>query len=290
MDPSEQATTDGADAPAMTCYRHPKREATIRCTRCDRPICTDCMNPAAVGFQCPDCVAEGRRTVRQARTIAGGRPSGDPMRLTIALIAVFVVAFIAQQVAPELTARFGGLVSNARVRPTAGIAAGEYYRLVTPGLLHNGVFHLGLNCYALYFTGPRVETALGRVRFVAVYLLAEFGGGVLAYLLNGPGYSSVGASGAIFGLFGAMYVLAKRMRIDTGPITGLLVINLVIGFVFPRIGWEGHVGGLIVGAALTAAYAYAPKDRRTLVQVGATVLVVAILVAATVIRTAMLTG
>ena len=270
----------------MTCYRHPKREATIRCTRCERPICTDCMNPAAVGFQCPECVAEGRRTVRQARTIAGGRPSGDPMKTTTTLIAIFIIVFIAQMTVQGFDGRFVGLVSNSGVgRPTRGIAAGEYYRLIIAAFMHGGIFHILMNSYALYFTGPRIEAALGRSRFLVVYALSALGGGVAGYLLRQPGEAGLGASGAVFGLFGASFVLAKRLRADTGPITGLLVINLVLGFVIPGIGWEAHLGGLATGAALTAAFTYAPKDRRLVIQASATVLIVVLLVVATVLRT-----
>jgi len=144
--------------------------------------------------------------------------------------------------------------------------------------------------WALIFVGPALEHVLGRVRFLAVYLASALGGSVLYYLIAPVGIPALGASGAIFGLFGAWFVLARRLRIDSRLIVGLIVLNLVIGFVVPNIGWQAHVGGLIVGAALTAAYVYAPRANRAAIQVGATVLVFALLILGVVVRDYQLVG
>ena len=139
--------------------------------------------------------------------------------------------------------------------------------------------------WALYVVGPPLEQALGRLRFTAVYLLSALGGSVFIYVIGQPNLPSVGASGAIFGLFGAWFVVARRLRLDPRGIIVLIVLNLVISFTIPSIAWQAHVGGLITGAALTAAYAYAPRNQRTLVQAGATAVILALLIIATVIRT-----
>jgi membrane associated rhomboid family serine protease len=177
------------------------------------------------------------------------------------------------------------------------VAAGEWYRLVTSAFLApatglNGLGFLDIlfNMWALIFVGPSLEGLLGRARFLAVYLVSAVGGGVLYYFLAPPNYPAVGASGAIFGLFGAWFVLARRLRLDARQIIILIVINLGISFAVPGIAWQAHVGGLIAGAGLTAAFAYAPRRSRALTQAAATVAILAILVIAVVIRDNQLVG
>jgi membrane associated rhomboid family serine protease len=138
--------------------------------------------------------------------------------------------------------------------------------------------------WALLLVGPGLERLLGRLRFLAVYLLSALGGSVLFYVLVPPDQPALGASGAVFGLFGAWFVVSRRMQVDTRAIVILIVINLAIGFVVPNIAWQDHVGGLLTGGLLTAAYAYAPRKHRALVQAGATVAIVALLAAAVVVR------
>jgi membrane associated rhomboid family serine protease len=139
--------------------------------------------------------------------------------------------------------------------------------------------------WALILVGPALERLLGRLRFLAVYLLSALGGSVLFYLLAPVHEWGLGASGAIFGLFGAYFVVARRLRVDSRSIVFLIVLNLVISFAVAGIAWQAHVGGLLTGGLLTAAYAYAPRNQRTLVQAGATVAVVAVLVIAVLART-----
>lgn len=279
MSTTEPAPGQQAEAP--TCYRHPSRETYVRCTRCDRYICPDCMRSAAVGHQCVECVRDGGRTVRRARTVFGGRVSTTPV-VTYTLIAINVVAFLLQSADRGLERRYA-----LAAFPVA--ADGQYERLVTAAFLHYGIAHLLLNMWALYVVGQPLEQWLGRLRFTALYGLSALGGSVMVYLFAAPNSLTAGASGAIFGLFGAIFVVAKRLNYDVRGIAVLIVLNLVITFTFNGISWQGHIGGLITGSALALAYAYAPRQSRTFVQLAASLAVAGAVVALVVFRTAQLT-
>ncbi|MHA7653466.1 rhomboid family intramembrane serine protease [Mycobacterium sp. ML4] len=259
-------TQSPVDAP--TCYRHPGRQTYVHCTRCERPICGDCMRSAAVGHQCVECVQEGARTVRPQRTRFGGRErSGRPV-VTLALIAVNVLAFIAEMAIPDVQRQFA-------LWPPA-VADGQYYRLVTSAFLHYGPTHLLLNMWALYVVGQPLEMWLGRLRFSALYAVSGLGGSVLVYLLAPLNTPTAGASGAVFGLFAATFVVAKRLTLDVRWVGAVIVVNLAFTFVAPlvssqQISWQGHLGGLVSGAVIAAAYVYAPRQRRDAVQAAATV-------------------
>ncbi len=259
-----------------TCYRHPDRATYVRCTRCNRYICSECMHDAAVGHQCADCVAAGAQTVRKPRTSFGGRQYGAKPVVTYALIAINVVMFVLQSASGQL--------QNELVLRSPAVADGDLYRLLTSAFLHYGLTHLLFNMWALWVVGPPLEIWLGRLRFGALYILSALGGSVCVYLLSSLGAATAGASGAVFGLFGATFVVGKRLNLDVGWVVGLIVINLVITFVIPlvssqNISWQGHIGGLATGAVVAAAYAYAPHARRTLVQVGASVAILVLFAA-----------
>jgi membrane associated rhomboid family serine protease len=239
------------------------------------------MRDAAVGHQCVECVRAGGRTVRRARTVFGGRASTTPV-VTYTLIAINVVAFLLQSADRGLERRYA-----LAAFPVA--ADGQYERLVTAAFLHYGIAHLLLNMWALYVVGQPLEQWLGRLRFTALYGLSALGGSVMVYLFAAPNSLTAGASGAIFGLFGAIFVVAKRLNYDVRGIAVLIVINLVFTFTFNGISWQGHIGGLITGSALAVAYAYAPRQSRTLVQLGASLAVAAAVVALVAFRTAQLT-
>jgi membrane associated rhomboid family serine protease len=164
----------------------------------------------------------------------------------------------------------------------------QYYRLLTGAFLHVAIWHIAVNMLVLLLVGPALEAMLGRVRYTAVYLLSAVGGGVLVYLVEGVGYATLGASGAIFGMFAAYWVLARRVRADTSAITGTIVLNLIISVTFPGISLWGHLGGLITGALVGAVLAFSPP-RRWQIQLAGTVAIAAILVVATLIRTSSLT-
>jgi membrane associated rhomboid family serine protease len=144
--------------------------------------------------------------------------------------------------------------------------------------LHFGILHIASNMYVLFLVGPALERALGRTRFVALYLVAGFGGSVASFLLSGPNEVAAGASGAIFGLFGAYYVVARKMGGETGAIIGTIVVNLFISVAIPNIDIRAHIGGLIVGAILGAVLAYAPRQQQLLVQVGGFGVVIVVIV------------
>jgi len=220
------------------------------------------MRAAAVGHQCVECVQEGARTIRQPQTQFGGRePAGIPV-ITYALIAINVLVFIAQK-------SVAGLQSQLTLWPPA-VADGQLYRLVTSAFVHYGTTHLLLNMWALYVVGPPLEMLLGRLRFGALYAVSLLGGSVLVYLLT-QNTATAGASGAVFGLFGAMFVVAKRLNLDMRWVVVVIVINLVFTFVARGISWQGHVGGLVTGALVGAAYVYAPREHRNAIQAAVTV-------------------
>ncbi|HEU5157387.1 MAG TPA: rhomboid family intramembrane serine protease [Streptosporangiaceae bacterium] len=279
MSTTEPAPDQQAEVP--TCYRHPSRESYVRCTRCDRYICPDCMRSAAVGHQCVECVREGGRTVRRPRTVFGGRVSSTPV-VTYTLIAINVVVFLLQSADRGLERRYA-------LAASAVALDGQYERMLTSAFMHYGIAHLLLNMWALYIVGQPLEQWLGRVRFTALYGLSALGGSVMVYLFAAPNSLTAGASGAIFGLFGAIFVVSKRLNYDVRGIAMLIVLNLVITFTFHGISWQGHIGGLITGSALAFAYAYAPRQSRTLVHVGASLAVAVAVVALVMFRTAELT-
>ena len=264
--PSESGSGPGTP---RTCYRHSGRETGVSCTRCSRPICPDCMVEASVGFQCPECVAEGNRRVRSARTTFGGRIVQKPY-VTWTILALMAVGFLAQLGTSDPVGQAGRspLVVEFGMHGFAAILQHEWYRLITAAFLHGGVMHLLFNGYAMYLLGQQLERWLGHGRFLALWVAGALAGSVTSALFV-PGQLSVGASGAIFALFGAVFVLGRRLRLDMRMILVLLALNLGITFLVPGISWTAHIGGLVAGLALGAVFAYLPtrkgrEDRRTL--------------------------
>ncbi|MEW2129177.1 rhomboid family intramembrane serine protease [Streptomyces sp. NPDC005435] len=298
----DQAAAGARDARSMpACYRHPDRETGVRCTRCDRPICPECMVDASVGFHCPDCVrgtahvpgpaAPAPAAAAAPRTLAGGRQSGDPRLVTKVLIGLNVVFFAVQQiVGAAFTNRFE-LIGSALVPQLGvqGVADGQYYRLLTAMFLHGGFLHIAFNMLSLWWIGGPLEAALGRARYLSLYLVSGLAGSALSYLMVAPNEPSLGASGAIYGLFGATVVLVRRLDYDMRPVIALLVVNLIITFQVPGIAWQAHIGGLVAGLGVGYAMIHAPRDRRTLIQYGACALVLAVVAILTLVRTAQLT-
>ncbi|MFI2260161.1 rhomboid family intramembrane serine protease [Streptomyces tubercidicus] len=281
------------------CHRHPDRPTGIRCTRCDQPICPECMISASVGFQCPDCVRNGGGTghapqAAAPRTIAGGTIAADPRLITKILLGINAAVFIAVLATggemSELVGRLDLLGLEQYGYQPVGVAAGEWYRLLTAMFLHQQIAHFAFNMLSLWWLGPPLEAALGRLRFTALYLLAGLGGSALSYLLAAPGQPSLGASGAIFGLLGATAVLLRRLNYDMKPVLILLGINLAFTFLWPHIAWQAHVGGLVVGAAVAFGMVHAPRDRRTLMHVATCVVAFLAVIAVVCVRTLQLVG
>ena len=259
---------------AVCCYRHPDRETGIRCTRCDRPICPECMISASVGFQCPDCVRAHTRSTRQ-RTVAGGVVARDPFLVTKILIGLNIAVFALEIWRGD---RLVGDLGLAAVCDPAGlpgghcygVADGEWYRVITSAFVHQRHFpptHILFNMLSLWWIGGPLEQMLGRVRYIAVYLISALAGSAAVLLLS-PDTLTIGASGAIFGLFGAFAVFMRRLNADMRPVLILLGLNIVFTFTWANVSWQGHLGGLVGGTAVAIAMAYAPRERRALVQWG----------------------
>ncbi|MCX5342316.1 rhomboid family intramembrane serine protease [Streptomyces atratus] len=292
-DQDRSAATDGS----LGCYRHPGRGTHIRCTRCDRPICPECMVNASVGFQCPDCARQGAGTghgpgAARPRTVAGAPVMADPRLITKILLGINVAVYIAVLANGALvnelvligraTTHFGG--------PLEGVAEGQWYRLVTSMFLHQEMWHILFNMLGLWWLGGPLEAVLGRARYLTLYMLSGLAGGALTYWLSAPVQGSLGASGAIFGLLGATAVLMRRLNYDMRPVFVLLAVNLVITFnPWGGIAWQAHVGGLIAGTLIAIGMVHAPRERRALVQYGTCALVLVAVVAIVVARTAALT-
>ncbi len=283
-------TDQPAPVGVPTCYRHPDRESHIRCQRCNRPICPDCMRDAAVGFQCPDCVAEGRKSTRSGRTAFGGmRPSnaGLTSYVLIGINAVIWIAILAtggsgSRLVDALGLRPNGLcllgqsgfdVSQAACSSQGGewlwgVADGAYWQLISSGFTQVQPLHIGFNMLALYVIGPQIELAVGRTRFLALYLLALLAGSAVV-MWAAPEYQlTLGASGAIYGLFAALLVIARKVGGDMRSLWALMAVNVAFTFLGPNISWQGHLGGFVGGGLVAAVLVFAPRGpRRTLVQV-----------------------
>ena len=292
---SPQEPRDAQGPP--TCYRHPDRETGITCTRCERPICPECMISASVGFQCPECVRGGSGTghspaATQPRTLAGGTIAQDPRLLTKIILAINLLVFVAVRVRGDSLLSDLVLIGEWPPHPfvpTEGVADGQAYRLVTSMFTHQEIWHIAFNMLGLWWLGGPLESALGRARYLTQYMLSGLGGSALTYLLEDASKASLGASGAIFGLLGATAVLMRRLNYDMRPVIALLALNLLFTFTWSGIAWQAHVGGLIAGVAIAYGMVHAPRERRALVQWGTCAVVFVVIVVTVVLRTAQLT-
>ena len=239
-----------ASAPeALHCYRHPDRETLLSCSSCERPICEKCMTTAAVGLRCPECAGGGRPRPQAPRRL-GAASSAMPVA-TVTLIAINVLAFLVEMAQGVALRGVGGsdLVDQGAIYGP-GVADGEWYRLVTGGFLHAGLLHLLFNMYLLWMVGGALERYAGTARFLAVYFSALLWGSAGALVMS-PDSRTVGASGAVFGLMAALFLLERQKGIALlgGSVGALLAINLVFTFVFPGVSIGGHIGGIIGGLA-----------------------------------------
>nr|WP_179519308.1 rhomboid family intramembrane serine protease [Nocardioides perillae] len=273
------------------------------------------MRDAAVGFQCPGCVAEGARSTRQGRTAYGGRRSGDPTRTSLGLIvvnaAVWLLVLATGGAGSAWVARLAqsgvGVCRDGDYRgyyPTAdericdaiggavwtpGVADGALWQLLTSAFTHVEVWHVGFNMLALWVLGPQLEAVLGRGRFLALYLLSALAGSTAVHWLTAPDVTTLGASGAVFGLMGALLVVALKVRGNVSQILTWLGINAVITVVGSSfISWQGHLGGFLGGVVVMAVLAYAPRRSRTFWQLCGLGAVAAVLLLLVAVRTALL--
>lgn len=270
-----------------TCYRHPGRESYIRCQRCERTICPDCMRDAAVGFHCPSCVSEGARQTRQAVAPYGGTRSGNPALTSMVLIGANVLVFLAvvasgaggsslvDRLALVTRGRceagqgfiFRGVTDAVDCQTRAGlwvpgVADGAVWQVLTSAFTHIEIWHIGFNMLALWFLGPQLELALGRMRFLALYLLAAVAGSAMVLWFESSQTQTLGASGAVFGLMGGLLVLAVKVGGNVSQIGGWLLINALLTFTIPNISWQGHLGGFLGGCLIAAVIVYSPRQRR----------------------------
>jgi membrane associated rhomboid family serine protease len=252
------------------CYRHPNVPTRVHCTRCERPICPDCMIPAPVGFQCPECVEEARRDFRKGpgRRLRGG------VSATNALLIAIAVPFVIEVVVGGPQALFGPseqtLFQLGAMQPIA-VASGQFWRLFTAMFLHAGILHIALNAYFFYLFGRIVEGSLGRTWMVIIYMVSGFLASVASYAFGPLTTIAVGASGAIAGVFGAFIAYAYRRRhmamyaANLRMALTVIVLNAVIAFGVRAIDWRAHVGGLIAGFVIGyLADQPAARQRRSL--------------------------
>jgi membrane associated rhomboid family serine protease len=266
--------TDSSPQPAAppACGRHPERPASVRCAHCNRPICTDCMIQAQVGWQCPDCTREGSTRSRQVPAFTRTSPgrsgvvgSTNPTPIVLTIVGINVVVFLLERFGTDMNVidRFG-------LWPYGVHANSQYYRAFTAMWLHANFLHIAGNMIALLIVGPALEVQLGKARFVALYIIAGLGGSVASYLLSPTNVVGIGASGAIMGVMGAYVVIGLRRRLPVTPVVALIVINLLIGF-SGNIDWRAHLGGLATGAVLAYVYDAAGRLRERQAELALTV-------------------
>jgi membrane associated rhomboid family serine protease len=265
------------------------------------------MIPASVGHQCPECVREGNRAQRPVVTAFGGDARiGSRAYVTKTLIAINVVMLAVGVLWSGVGTLFGGgmggllggssklidwggmigsrtLVQDGVVYHWDVLAHGEAYRFITSMFLHAGIIHLALNMWALWVVGRVIEQALGPARFLGLYLVAGLGGSLAVYLFTGPG-PTVGASGAIFGLFGALFILLRRVGRDASSVLTLIGINVLFTFTISGISVAGHLGGLLIGTIAALGLAYAPQKNRTVLQYGALGVLFVVIVVVALVR------
>jgi len=255
----------------MNCYRHPEREAYVRCQRCERFICPECQVESSVGFLCPEDAGGTPKQVnrQRVRALKLGRP-----KLTIAIIVINALFWLL-----EISPYGDYVISYLAYKPVFTTIAP--WQMLTAAFLHDASspLHLLFNMYTLYIFGQVLEPMLGKARYFALYLIAAFGGSVAVLLFGDPAATVVGASGAIFGLMGAYFILLRSIGQNSGQLMGLIAINLIFSFLNPGISWQAHIGGLVVGGIVAAIYAATRRAEQKAVQMAGLVVVVAALIA-----------
>lgn len=269
LPPGQPTGPDGTPTESTTCVRHPDRPTGLRCVRCGRPACPDCLREASVGYQCVDCVSAGQKRTRHPVTIAGARLSTTPV-VVPALIAVNVIVYVLTAVqAGSGTRNYSSALFDTFSLWPLPVAAGQWWLLITSGFLHIGLIHLALNMIALWVIGRDLELVLGRLRFTAIYFLSLVGGSTAVFLFADERTPVAGASGAVYGLMGGIAVAAFRLKVSLRPVLLVIGLNVVFSVTFPGISLLGHLGGLVTGALGTAALVYAPRPRQHVWQAAA---------------------
>ena len=284
------STLDGvSELQPVGCYRHPDRATQITCRRCGQPICGECMIPAAVGFQCPQCVRQHAKTSRQNRGVYGGERSANPRLTTITIIVINAVVWGVIQLAglakvQYRVVQFLGLLprgvcmaSDQAYYPgldhagcqgiggvwVPGVADGAWWQIFTSIFTHVAILHIAMNCLTLWFLGPALESMLGRVRFLVTYVVAGLVGSLTVYWLSAVTSLSYGGSGSLFGLMGALLFILWRQKADVRQLLMWLGLNVVITVIgYGTISWQAHLGGLVGGVVLAGIWVLVPHDSR----------------------------
>lgn len=267
--------SDAPDDRDNYCYRHPDRQSYILCQRCGRTICPQCSTQAAVGVHCPECVKEAKANAprRQPISIRAARSLRSNPQLpivTYVIIALCVLVYAAQF--------FLGNVITSWLVYFAPYSFAQPWRLLTSLVAHGSPLHLLSNMFSLFIIGRMLEPALGRLRYLALFLISGLGG-LAAVALVVPGTPVLGASGAIFGMLGALLVLIRRFGGNATQILVVVGINLALGFFIAGIAWQAHIGGFIAGAALTAVFVRTRSVTQRGIQVAASIGIAAALLA-----------
>jgi membrane associated rhomboid family serine protease len=232
----------------MYCYRHPDRETMVTCSECGRPICTECMYFAPVGIRCPEHSGQPQGAQRVTQGLRRASFEGTTAIVTKVLVAINVAVYLLELGAGGDVNGTGNEIFTKGVLFGPFVADGDYWRLFTAMFLHYGPFHLGMNMLALWWFGAAIEQALGRGRYLLLYLVSGLAGSAGALVFS-PDSATVGASGAIFGILGAALVLERqRTYVLGGGAFGIIALNLVITFALPGISIGGHLGGLAGGS------------------------------------------
>lgn len=230
----------------VSCHRHPGRVTRLRCSSCDQPICVDCSHDASVGQKCPRCIGQGQRNIRRV----SARPGLPPVVTALLVItcSVYVFTWLLPGLERDLI--------NELAMWNLGVSAGQWWRMVTAVVLHGSVFHILFNMWALYVFGPQLERESGSLPFLAMYLSSAAVGSLFVYLFSHLLTVSIGASGAIFGVFGVWLAGAYRMRHTPygrrllSQLGLLLAINFALPLLVPNIAWQAHLGGMAGGALI----------------------------------------
>jgi membrane associated rhomboid family serine protease len=281
--PSQQAALPG-------CWWHPNRQTGLSCARCGRPACPDCLRDAAVGFQCIDCVQTGQKQQKvqrkqhdqaglTSRTIVGAKYSQRAV-VTPVLIALNVLVYLvtAVQAKSPMENQHAQLFIDGVLFSPSIAFDGEWWRLFISGFLHYGLIHLAVNMFSLWMLGKDLELLLGKARFTAVYLLSLLGGSISVFVFDDPGRPTAGASGAIYGLLGAILIVILKLKMNPTQVIGVIALNLVISVSIPNISLLGHLGGFVIGAVAMAALVFAPLKNRAAWQTGTLVVLTVALI------------
>jgi len=273
--------TTSPDASGNFCYRHPDRQSFTLCQRCGRTVCPSCQTQAAVGVHCPECIKEARANgpKRQPLLVRAARSSSGKPVVTYSIIGITVAVFLLQ-----LLSR-GAVTQALYYEPYYTLV--QPWRMITAAFVHDdtgNVFHILFNMFTLFIFGRMLEVPLGRARFLALYLLSALGGSV-AVLLIDPFSGVLGASGAVFGLVAAFFVIQRRMGANNRVLLIVLIANLVIGFIpGSNISWQAHLGGLVTGAVMALIFLRQRNRPTSSTEIALISLVAAALIGLTLLR------